>query len=504
MTAPRDTLLALFDAALAAADPLAPTREAFTRQLAARRDDARVWVIALGKAAGPMARAAREAVAAQGLDLAGGLIVAHEPVPCEPPFESVVGDHPIPGPRSASAARRLGALVQAVLPRDQVLLAVSGGTTALLAAPVEGVSEAALGQLWLALLGGGAAGDVRVMNSIRRRLLRWGGGRLAAALPEAQLHQVLLSDVIGDDPALIGSGPGVPDPSTAADVLALLEEHGLQASLEASLLDHLQQVREGRAPETPKPSDAVFAGQAPPVVLGRTLLHDGMRRAAAARGLSLTVHEDPLVGEAAEVGRRLAEQLAHAAPGVYVWTGETTVTLGAHHGRGGRSQELALAAALALGDGAAGPRGVTLLAAGTDGRDGPTDAAGAIVDATTAARIRAAGLDPAALLARHDAYPALDAAGALLRTGATGTNVADVVLSVVGRAAAPGPRIPAHPAERNKPSFIRRVQTWGVSEATSDSSGQTGVSDAPYQRVQIRSTSSGSTDRAQRYRAVPG
>ncbi len=430
----RRTLLHLFDAAVAEADPLAPTREVLGARLAERRDDARGWVIAVGKAAGRMAKAARLAAADTDLELAGGLIISHEPVAVAPdtPFEALISDHPVPGPRARHAALRLGALTQAVIPGDHVLLVVSGGTSSLLAAPVDGVSEAALDHLWRLLLGAGSATDVRVMNTIRRRFLRWAGGRLAQALEGAQLHQVLLSDVVGDDPALIGSGPAIPDATHAADILALLREHRLITRVDSSIVAHLNDVVAGLRPETPKPSAPLFNTVDAPTVLGRTRLHDGVLRAAKESGLTVHLHRNPLTGPAATAGRALAHTLAEsAAPGVHCWTGETTVDLGKHHGRGGRSQELALSAALSLSRlGEAGER-VTVLAAGTDGRDGPTDAAGAIVDAGTAARIAATGVDPDAALVRHDAYPALDAAGALIRTGATGTNVADIVLALV-------------------------------------------------------------------------
>ncbi len=430
----RHTLLHLFDAAVAEADPLAPTRDVLGARLAERSDDNRGWVIAVGKGAGRMARGARLAAADCELELAGGLIVAHEPAAAssDTPFEALVSDHPVPGARARHAATRLGLFAQAVSPGDHVLLLVSGGTSSLLAAPVAGVTDAALDHLWRLLLGAGSATDVRVMNTIRRRFLRWGGGRLAQALAGARLHQVLLSDVVGDDPAIIGSGPAIPDAARAAAGLALLREHRIIGRVDASIIAHLDDVVSGLRPETPKPSDPVFRTVDPPIVLGRARLHDGMVRAAKAAGHVVMLHRNPLVGPASTAGRALAHTLAEsAAPGIHCWTGETTVDLGRHHGRGGRSQELALSAALSLSR--LGPPGerVTLLAAGTDGRDGPTDAAGAVVDAGTASRIIAAGFDPDASLARHDAYPALDAAEALIRTGATGTNVADIVIALV-------------------------------------------------------------------------
>jgi glycerate 2-kinase len=431
----RHTLLHLFDAAIAEADPLDPTRDVLGARLAERSDAQRGWIIAVGKGAGRMAKGARLAAADTDLELAGTLIVAHEAVvvPPDAPCEALISDHPVPGPLARHAAQRLGVFTNAVLPGDHVLLAISGGTSSLLAAPVDGVSDAALDDLWRLLLGAGAATDVRVMNTIRRRFLRWGGGRLAKALEGARLHQVLLSDVVGDDPAIIGSGPATPDATRATDILAMLREHHLLTRIDAGIVAYLNDVMAGLRPETPKPFDPAFQSVDPPIVLGRGRLHDGVVRAAKAAGHPVMLHRNPLVGPASTAGRALAHALAESlAPGIHCWTGETTVALGSNHGRGGRSQELALSAALSLSRlGPAGQR-VTLLAAGTDGRDGPTDAAGAVVDAETVARIVAGGIDPDVALARHDAYPALDAAQALIRTGATGTNVADIVLAMVG------------------------------------------------------------------------
>jgi glycerate 2-kinase len=424
-------LRAIFDSAVAAADPFEPTRTALRKPLVERHDDGRAWIIATGKASPRMAAAALAAAADADIEVAGGLVVVHAPDDVAHPLELVVGDHPLPGARSLHAATRLGALTQAAIPSDHVLLAISGGTSSLIAAATDGVDAAALDAAFRTLLGAGGGVDVNVMNAIRRRFLRWGGGRLAAAVAPARLHQVLLSDVVGDDPSAIGSGPAVPDPLTAAEVLALIESNGLMSRLDESLLAFLRDSVSGDVAETPKSNDTLFAYVDPPIVLGRTMLHDALRSAARVNGAPLTLHEAPLTGEASVRGRELARWLATDAPeGVHCWTGETTVTLGLDHGRGGRCQEFALSAAVALD--ARGDRRVTILSAGTDGRDGPTDAAGAIVSAATIAMLRTGGVDFNAALARHDSYTALDAADALLRTGATGTNVADVVIANVG------------------------------------------------------------------------
>lgn len=400
---PSSRLLVLYRAAVGAADPYTHTRTAVTGALSSGDDERgdRAWIVALGKASARMADAALDAARELGVEIAGGLVVGPAPHEVDPPLEHVVGDHPVPAHGSQLAADRLGALTHAVLPHDVVLVLISGGTSSLVGAPADGLDHGPFVARWRELLGSGL--DIHAMNRERRALLRWGGGRLAEALAPARVHLVLLSDVIGDDPAIIGSGPCTPDP--------------------------------GAPP---------FAHVAPPVVIGRATLHEGIVRTALAEGITLHLHEEPLSGEARDRGDELAHWLAgDAHAGVHCWTGETTVTLGATPaGRGGRCQELALSAALALEQVGADGAGVTILAAGTDGRDGPTDAAGAIVDAQTAARIRSGGADPVAALRAHDAGTALERADALLVTGHTGTNVADVLLADVGE------RPRAHVAKR--------------------------------------------------------
>ncbi len=428
----RSLLRTLLEAAVKAADPFAATHDALAERLSAREGDGRGWIIAVGKASERMARAALDAAAATGLEVAGGVVAGAESARFDPPIEHIVGDHPVPGARSHRAALRIGALTHAVLPADHVMLLVSGGTSSLVAAPADGVNAAALDALFRTLLGAGEGVDINVMNAVRRRFLQWGGGRLAAALVPARIEQVLLSDVIGDDASVIGSGPAVPDPLYAQDVLDLLDAHGLVDRLDGSLIDYLRDVVRGARGETPKANDAVFDNVDRPVVIGRALLLSAVVGAARSHGADAHVHDEPLAGEAAGRGAELARWLATAAPaGVHCWAGETTVTLSGAHGLGGRCQELALAAAIALESAGDTARPVTLLAAGTDGRDGPTDAAGAIVDAAIPAAVRNRGLVPGELLARHDSHRALDAAGALLRTGHTGTNVADILIALV-------------------------------------------------------------------------
>lgn len=410
----------------------------------------RIWIVALGKAASPMARTSLDVLQRRGLPAAGGLVVA--PVAGEHPaphITSVAGDHPEPGARSSAAAEALADLAARVSPPDEVWVLLSGGTTSLVGAPEPGITPAELRELYSLLLGSGL--DITAMNRIRKRFSRWGGGKLARALAPALVRVYVVSDVIGDDLASIGSGPCVPDPTTAAEVHALLEEAALWSRIPESARQLVRSALAGKTAETPKPGDQAFARVTIELVASNRLALEAAAKRAAELGLAPFVTEAPLAGEASVAGTSVAASLLHncvrfpfpqptrhgrSEPGsgggadCLIWGGETTVTLEAgSSGLGGRCQELALAAARVLAGAAAGP---ALLAAGTDGRDGPTDAAGAVVDGHTWSDIEASGRDPAADLSRHDSYRALDAAGALLRPGLTGTNVMDVVIGICG------------------------------------------------------------------------
>ncbi|HEX2451149.1 MAG TPA: DUF4147 domain-containing protein [Gemmatimonadales bacterium] len=429
----RALLQELYAAAVAAAAP----GPALIRALADVPADQPVRLFALGKASLPMAEAAVEALAARGLHPAGGLVVPPVPGPApHPALRVVAGDHPEPGPASRAAAQALVEATRETHPNDEAWVLLSGGATSLLAAPIDGVSPADLAALYSILLGSGL--DITAMNRIRKRFSRWGGGRLAAALSPACVRVFVVSDVIGDDLASIASGPCVPDPSRAADVRAALDAAGLTKQLPPTLLVVLSDVEAGRAPETPKPGDPVFARVDTTLIASNRLALEAAAALAGRRGIAADIAPAPLEGEAATTGREIAQTLVRYArgsdmqrPRCTIWGGETTVTLGASPlGVGGRSQEFALAAAEVLGREGEGPGGISLLAAGTDGRDGPTDAAGAIIDGRTWEAIRRAGRDPGRDLAAHDAYRALDAAGVLLKPGLTGTNVMDVVIGL--------------------------------------------------------------------------
>lgn len=441
----KELLLELYNVATAAVDP----GPALERCLLALPPESsrRLWILALGKAALPMARRAVEVVRRWGLHPAGGLMVPPEPgASPHPAITSVAGNHPEPGSGSRAAADALRQVAASVGPGDRVWVLLSGGTTSLIGAPVDGISPADLSAIYALLLGSGL--DITAMNRIRKRFSRWGGGRLAQALAPAEVRVYVVSDVIGDDLASIGSGPCVPDPSTASEVRRHLEEAELWDRIPGSARKQVAAAAAGEIPETPKPGDQAFARVTLELIASNRLAIEAAAKRAAELGLVPVLAETPIAGEASAAGASVAAGLLHncvqdpipqheaGAGRCFIWGGETTVSLGpSPAGLGGRCQELALAAARTL---AGAPEGVALLAAGTDGRDGPTDAAGAIVGGSTWSSIAAAGRDPARDLAAHDAYRALDAAGALLRPGLTGTNVMDVVIGICTKSQASG------------------------------------------------------------------
>lgn len=437
----RALLTELYWAGVRAVSPGPALRAALAR-IQGHTRGRRVWIIAIGKAAEPMASAAVEVLHAWGMQPAGGIIVAPSEIESpHPPLEGMVGDHPVPGARSRAAARRIGEITSRVAPEDEVWVLLSGGTTSLTAAPAEGVLTAEeLTALYELLLGSGL--DIADMNLIRKRFSRWGAGRLARALAPARVRSFIISDVIGDDLAAIGSGPCTPDPSTASQLRTLLDHAHLWHRVPSAVRDHLEAAERDSLLETPNAHDETFAHVEQRVIASNRVALEAIAARAAELGLSSRIMDAALSGEAATIGTQIAatlatygDQCAAALSGstglpCLVWGGETTVTLGpSSAGVGGRNQELALAAARELArQTSAG--GATLLAAGTDGRDGPTNAAGAIVDRDTWSAIRRAGRDPERDLAEHNSNPALEAAGALLRTGLTGTNVMDVVIGV--------------------------------------------------------------------------
>jgi hydroxypyruvate reductase len=409
---------AMLKAALAAADPMT----CVPPHLPAR-PKGRTVVVGAGKASAAMAKA----VEAHWDGPLEGLVITRygHGVACER-IEIVEAAHPVPDEAGRQAAARMPALVSGLTADDLVLCLISGGGSALLAAPGPGLTLADKQDVNRQLLASGA--NIHEMNCLRKHLSALKGGRLAAAAAPARVVTLLISDIPGDDPASVASGPTVPDPTTSAQALAIVDKYRLD--LAPHLLAHLR----SDAAETPKPGDAVFAGNE--VVMVATPAMAIAAAAQVARAAGFAVHDlgDAVEGEAREVARdQAAVALAIAdgsgpvaAPAVVLSGGETTVTLKGK-GRGGRNAEYALALAIAM-DGRAG---IEAIACDTDGIDGSEDNAGAAVGPDTLARAKAAGIDPAARLADNDAYGFFAAVGGLVMTGPTLTNVNDFRAIVV-------------------------------------------------------------------------
>jgi glycerate 2-kinase len=430
-------VLEAYDAAIAAAAPGALTARAIDSLSIAREH--RIWVFAFGKAALTMATAAVTSLLSSLHTIAGGVLVSPEGGPSPyPTLVSLKGEHPIPGRNSFAAAAKIGEATLGRRGTDVAIVLMSGGATSLIGAPLRGMNESDLTLLYEQLLESGL--DIAAMNAVRKRFSRWAAGRLALGLAPAKTFCFAVSDVAGDDMSVIGSGPCSPDENTVKDVLSILKGANLLSRLPQMHREYLAAVERGTIPETPNRSHPAFAHVTAKVIGNSDLAVEGAATFARDNSLSVELSPNRLTGEAARVGETIAHTLVRARENgargfCMLWGGETTVTVtssvGASTSGGGRCQELALAAARILHEAGDAGRDITLLAAGTDGRDGATDAAGAIVDGTTWSSIAESGRDPAHALAAHESYGALRIADALIPRRVTGTNVNDVVIGLV-------------------------------------------------------------------------
>jgi glycerate 2-kinase len=417
-------------AALAAVEPGAAVRQHLCRQgdLVHVGDRSynlgeyeHVYVVGGGKAAVPMAAAVVDVL---GDRLTSGIVVTKVghagSGPPLPGLRVLEAGHPVPDRNSVRGAQAIADLARQATGRDLIICLISGGGSALLTLPVEGLDLDDLQELTDALLRSGAT--INELNTVRKHWSSFKGGNLARLAAPAAVVTLVLSDVVGDPLDVIASGPTVPDPTTTADAQGILDRYSIWPGRPVPLQ------------ETPKPGDAVFE-QVHHVIVGSN------RQAAVAtlerarelgfNGLLLSTYVEGEAREVARVAAALAKGVRSygdpvPAPACLVWGGETTVTIQGD-GKGGRNQELALAAALAL----EGWPGVMLVPLATDGTDGPTDAAGALVTGETVARARALGLDPLAALMANDSYTFFDELGDLIRTGPTGTNVNDLLFLLV-------------------------------------------------------------------------
>ncbi|MGD2137170.1 MAG: DUF4147 domain-containing protein [Gammaproteobacteria bacterium] len=370
-----------------------------------------VSIVALGKAAGAMTRGALQVL---GERVSRGLLVTKDghleaDVLRDRRFVCMEAGHPLPDARSLAAGKALQAFLEALPADEGLLFLLSGGASSLIEILPDGVNLQDLQRLNGWLLGSGLAIDA--INRLRQSVSLIKGGRLLSLLRGRRARVLLMSDVAGDDPAVIGSG------------LLYPADHGIPATtdLPTWLYKLLQ-----RIPQQPLAA-ADPAGQVSHhVIASLDMALEAGAQQGRALGYETVIMPDRLTGDAAQAGRAIIDRLNHMPPGLYLWGGETTLRLPDRPGRGGRNQHLALAAAGAM----AGREGMVLLAGGTDGTDGPTTAAGAVVDPGTFARIRAGGLEPEDCLRRADAGTCLAACGDLIITGPTGTNVTDMVAGI--------------------------------------------------------------------------
>ncbi len=382
----------------------------------------RLSVLGAGKAACAMARGA---LAMLGSRVSGGSIVTKTGHAfAVPPLEVLEASHPIPDARSVYAAERALRHARSLGASDALLVLISGGASALWCAPADGVSLEAKQQLTRLLLNAGA--DIGEVNAVRKHVSRIKGGGLRAAARPAPVLTLAVSDVAGDLPDRIGSGPTVPDPTTFAEALSVLRVRRLEDATPPAVRRRLEQGAAGECPETWKPDSGRDEGDDFRVVASLADALEAARVEAEGCGQQVQVLGSILYGEAVALGHSLAAvaRRARDTGGSFLIAGGEPTVVVRGSGRGGRCQELALAFALEL----QGAEGITALFAGTDGSDGPTSAAGAFADTSTVKRATAKGLDPVDHLARNDSYPLLHATGDLHVTGPTQTNVTDLAL----------------------------------------------------------------------------
>jgi glycerate 2-kinase len=440
----RDHAGAIFQAALDAVEPHAAVLKSLSRsnhllriisgKKVTKRIDLRkiqrIFLVGAGKAAAPMAEAIEQVL---GDRLSSGIVVVKTGHGLNLTKTNVLeASHPVPDEAGVAAARRIKALLATALAGDLVLSVISGGGSALLALPADGLDLAAKQSVSRLLLGCGAS--IQEINAVRKHLSQVKGGQLAVAAAPAPVINLMLSDVVGDDPDTIASGPFVPDRSTFQDVAAIMLRYNLTQKIPVAVQRYIERGLKGEVPETPKLESPAFR-QVINLVVGSN--YQALLAAAAAAkgsGYRPLILSSMVTGETREVAKvhaALAKEVRASghpvrSPACLISGGETTVTLKGP-GRGGRNQEFALAGAIEL----SGMRDVLLFSAGTDGSDGETDAAGAVANGFTCARALEAGMSPLRHLESNDAYPFFTRLGDLVITGPTRTNVMDIHLVLV-------------------------------------------------------------------------
>jgi hydroxypyruvate reductase len=430
VTTLRRHALAIFRTALAAADPAAAVARYLTRRKLDRYRH--IYVLGAGKAGASMARAAKRIL---GRRMTAGLInVKYGHTAPLRRIELNECGHPVPDEAGARGAARIADLAAAAGPDDLVLCLISGGGSALLPLPAEGITLEEKQATTRQLLACGA--NIHEINALRKHISRIKGGQLARLAAPATVESLLLSDVIGDNLDVIGSGPTAPDASTFADVDAILTKYGIRDRIPAAVRNRIDRGLRGEIPETPKLGDPLFQRVRNTVIGSNRLALEAAAKTARQLGYRTLILSSEIQGETREIARMHAAIAAEVRrtghpvkpPACIITGGETTVTLRGQ-GLGGRNQEFVLAAAIDI----AGLDKVVIFSAGTDGTDGPTDAAGAIADGRTLAR----NPEAARYLESNDSYHYFQSLNDLVKTGPTNTNVMDVRVILVGQAVRP-------------------------------------------------------------------
>ncbi|MGD1070941.1 MAG: glycerate kinase [Bryobacteraceae bacterium] len=417
---------AILKAALAAADPTAAVEEALRKRRDLDRYQ-RIFVTGAGKAGGTMARAAEKIL---GKRIFAGCVAVKDgdTAKCRR-IELRPCGHPVPDERGVGAAGRIADLCIQAGARDLVIFLASGGASALTPYPAPPISLEEKRETTKLMLASGAT--IHELNALRKHISQFKGGQLARMAAPAHVVSLILSDVVGDDLGVIGSGPTVPDDSTFGTALAVLDRYGLRARVPLTVRQRLEAGEETGEEETPKPGDALFENVENIIVGNNQKSLEAAARAAKALGYRTLILASTIEGETRDVARMhaaIARQIRKSGqplrpPACVISGGETTVTIRGP-GKGGRNQEFALAAAIDI----AGLENTLIMSAGTDGTDGPTDAAGAVADGETVGRSKRSAKEA---LAENDSYPFFAALGDLIITGSTGTNVMDLHVVLV-------------------------------------------------------------------------
>jgi glycerate 2-kinase len=391
-----------------------------------------IIVVGGGKASGNMAEALEEVL---GDKITGGVVNVPEGTGSKyrtRKIKLVEAGHPLPTEAGIKGAEGMVDLVGGLGARDLVVCLLSGGGSALVTLPADGISLDELRETTQLLLKSGAS--IQEVNAIRKHLSKIKGGQLAKAAHPAKVVALVISDVVGDRLDTIASGPTYPDSTTYSDALAVIEKYGLTEKVPGTVLKRLKLGAGGKVPETPKPGEKYFLNTSHEIITSNADAVEAAAEAGKSHGFNVSILTTTMQGEAREVGAHLAataKEVMEASkpvsrPAILISGGETTVTVKGD-GVGGRNQELVLSAAIGI----SGLNNVAVTSFSTDGIDGPTDAAGAIADGFTLERAEHLGLDPAAYLERNDSYNFFKELGDLLTTGPTGTNVMDVTCLIL-------------------------------------------------------------------------